>query len=86
MSDASTIVVVEESGSHLLLRRGHDFAVLERRNGKLYDPHHHNLAAFADTQVGMAAAVGRDWSEEATARRAFAAIVEREEDLARRIR
>lgn len=81
----SRVRVLEERGSHLLVASEGGYAVVERRNGKLYRVDDGARRGFADTPDGLAAAVGGGWRDEADARRAFAKITGRGEALAKRI-
>ena len=78
------IAVAERRGSHCLVRRDCRFAVVECRNARIY-----RLGGarrgFPETATGIAAAVGEDWTDEATARRLFGDIVQRGESLAQRL-
>ena len=82
---ADDIGIVEERGSHWLVCRGRRFAVVECRDGKIYNLRSGNRRAFANTAEGIASAVGEDWTDEASARRAFDDIAQRGEGLAQRI-
>lgn len=82
---AREIAVVEQRGSHRLVCRDGRFAVVECRNGKIYDLGSHRRRGFADTAAGIRAAVGDGWADEAAARRLFDDIVQRGETLAQRI-
>lgn len=77
--------VLERRGSHLLISREGRFGVVEARNGRIYNIRGRKRREFPETESGMAAAVGRQWTDEATARRAFDAIAMRGEDLAQRM-
>jgi hypothetical protein len=80
------IRIVEHEGSHLLVRRGDSFAILERRNGRLYDVRGEDRTGHPDSPEGIVAAVGPDgWGEEAATRAAFAEAVARGKELASRI-
>ncbi len=86
MSAASArIETVEERGSHRLVRCGHGFAVVESRNGRIYDAHRQRRADYDDTSQGIAAAVGNGWTDETTARRFFAELTGHGEELAQRL-
>jgi hypothetical protein len=80
------IVEVAQAGTHLLVRRGARFAVVERRGGKVYGVERQDSEGQADTPSGIAAAVGEEgWMDEASARARFHAIAGRGEELARKI-
>lgn len=76
--------IVDERGSHLLVSAGGRFAVVERRNGKIYPARGGSRQAFPDTPDGMLAAIGDDWADKATALRLLEEIAKRGEALARR--
>jgi hypothetical protein len=82
----SDIRVVEIRGSHLLIECDGRFAVIERRNGRMYGTGGGDRRSHPDTPAGIAAAAGESgWTDEARARQSFAAIAERGEELARKI-
>jgi hypothetical protein len=82
----SDIRVVEIRGSHLLIAREGRFAVVERRNGRLYGTGGGDRRAHPETPTGMAAAGDETgWTDEAGARQSLAAIAERGDELARKI-
>ena len=78
----ATIRVVERRAPYLLIARQGRFAVIERRNGKLYNLHCGRRAPGEMTDAGALAIVGQDWCDEATARRLFDEIATRYDDLA----
>jgi hypothetical protein len=80
------IRIVEEREGYLLLARGERFAVVERRNGKLYrlECGHRDSEPISD--LGMMHAVGdHGWCDEITARRLLNEILVRYHDLAERM-
>jgi hypothetical protein len=80
-------VIVEQRGSFLLIRRDHQFAVVERRGGHIYSLHDGIREPYPEAPSGIAAAVGRHgWQDEAEARRTFKDLVQRGEQLAQRLR
>jgi hypothetical protein len=82
----SDIRVVDSRGSHLLIACAGRFAVVERRNGRLYGTGDGDRRAHPDTPAGMAAAADETgWMDEARARHSLAAIAERGDELARKI-
>ena len=83
-----SISVVADRGTHLLIRNGERYAVIERRNGRFYGCHGEQRASTPATDI---AAVGdildrSDWTGEQAAQKAFDAVVERGADLAQRMR
>ncbi|WP_207479222.1 hypothetical protein [Arenibaculum pallidiluteum] len=83
----AAIRIVEEGGSFLLVEGEGRWAVVERRAGRLYplDPDRVAEDGAPDTPDGLARAADPGWTDEATARRCFAAMVGRGEHLARTI-
>jgi hypothetical protein len=76
------IRIVEERAPYLLIAHKAQFAVLERRNGKLYSLHGRHRAPASMSDAGAHAAVGTGWRDEKTARRIFSDVVTRYTDLA----
>jgi hypothetical protein len=80
-------LILEQRGSHLLVRRGAQFAVVERRAGDIYSVRDGEREPHPNTPAGIAAAVGPDdWSDETGARRKFEELVQLGEQLAQRLR
>ena len=77
-----TIRIVEERAPYLLIAYKGRFAVVERRNGKLYTLYRGHRAPAPMTDAGALAVVGKDWCDEKAARRVFSYIVTRYADLA----
>jgi hypothetical protein len=77
-----TIRVVAERAPYLLIAHRNRFAVVERRNGKLYNLHHRHRGPCLMTDAGALAVVGDDWCDESSAYRLFMEIVTRYSDLA----
>ncbi len=77
--------IVERRGSHLLVSEKGRFAVVERRNGEIYGLRWEKRRGFPESSDGIRAAVGQDWTDEASARRQFDEIAARGETLARRL-
>ena len=74
--------IVDEQGSYLLIERGGRFAVLERRNGHLYNLHCGARAPDALTDEGAEHAVGNHWCDEIEARRLFHDVTAQYRELA----
>ena len=81
-----TIRIAEERAPYLLLARGDRFAVVERRNGQLYNLRGGRRQPDALTETGAEHAVGTDWGDETRARRRFHEITARYRDLAEHMR
>ena len=79
--------VVAERGTHLLVARGDRFAIVERRNNRLYNCHGGKRdGVAADDPSALAEIVDEaDWVEEAVARKAFTEACSRGTDLAERM-
>ena len=82
-----TATIVEERGTHLLVARGGRFAIVERRNGRLYNCHGGKRDGIAADDLSAIAEVvdEADWVEEAAARRALDEVASRGADLAERM-
>ena len=83
-----TATIVERKGTHLLIARGDRFAIVESRNGRLYNCHGGKRdGVAADDPAAVAEVVDEaDWVDEAAARRALDAVASRGTDLAERLR
>lgn len=80
------IDVVEERGSFLLIRAGSQFAVVERRAGRVYPMLPGGRKGEPLTSEGMASVVAQEGTlPEDEARRLFAELCERGDRLAQRI-
>ncbi|MGO8915937.1 MAG: hypothetical protein ACLQJR_08520 [Stellaceae bacterium] len=77
-----TIRIVEERAPYLLIAYETRFAVVERRNGKLYSLHCGRRAPAVMTDAGALAVVGKNWCDEKSARRVFSDIVASYAELA----
>jgi hypothetical protein len=77
-----SIRVVERRPPYLLIVEHGRFAVVERRNGKLYNLNCGRRAPSEITDRGALAAVGAAWCDERTARRLFDEITARYAELA----
>ena len=80
--------IVEEKGTHLLMRRGDRFAIIERRNNRLYNCHGGKRDGIAADDLSALAEIvdEADWVDEATARRAFNEAGARGTELAEHMR
>ena len=79
--------IVEQAGTHLLVAQEDRFAIVERRNGRLYNCHSSKRDGVAADDLSAVAAIldEADWVNEAAARRAFEEIASRGADLAERM-
>ncbi len=83
------VTIVADQGTHLLVSQGNRFAIVERRNNRLYSCHAGKRDGIDlddvtgnDASGGDISAIGmilddRDWIDEASARAAFSEIVAR---------
>ena len=74
--------VVEQRPPYLLIAVDDRFAVVERRNGKLYNLHCGHREPAVMTDSGARFIVGKDWCDERTARHLFDDVTTRYADLA----
>ena len=83
-----TISIIEESGgTHLLVARGSQFAIVERRNNRFYSCHAGKRDGVAADNLSAISEVvdETDWVDEATARAAFDEVISRGTGLAERM-
>ncbi|HEY4043924.1 MAG TPA: hypothetical protein VGM32_19040 [Rhodopila sp.] len=83
-----TVAIVAEQGTHLLIADGERFAVIERRDQRLFNCHDDRRAGIAVTELS---AVGQilddgDWTDRETAEKTFGDIAARGTGLAERMR
>jgi hypothetical protein len=84
---AKSAEIVEEHSSFLLVRAGSRFAVIERRNGRLYPMMPGEREGVAMTAEGIAALMAEEGSlAEDEARRLFAELCDRGDRLAQSLR
>ena len=84
--DPAAIETVEQHGSFLLVRSGALFAVLEKRAGHVYPLKSGHRDGVATTPEGMASLISDETAlSETEARRLFADLCERGDQLARRL-
>src|SRR5260370_35494148 len=81
-----TIRIATEKAPYLLIARGDRFAVVERRNGRLYKLHCGARDAMPMPDEGAATIVGNTWCDESRARQIFSDVVTRSIELAERMR
>jgi len=81
-------VVAEDRGNYALLARGERFAVVERRNDRLYNCHDEHRDGIAATDLSQVSKIvdEQDWVDEPTARTALEEAVSRWTELAERMR
>jgi hypothetical protein len=83
MADVS---IIEQRGSHVLLQRRGRLAIVERRDGQIYNVGSDEREGYPDTPQGMAQAAGHDWGDPESVRTSFDELVEEGEELAQRAR
>ncbi|MBV8141839.1 MAG: hypothetical protein JOZ60_07335 [Verrucomicrobia bacterium] len=79
--------IIEEKGTHLLIARGDRFAIIERRNNRLYNCHSSKRDGIAADEVSVITEIvdEADWVDEAVARKEFNELRSRGTDLAERM-
>jgi hypothetical protein len=83
------VSIITEQGTHLLIARGDRFAVIERRNNRLYSCHDEERVGipFDDVPTDISKILDEsDWMDKATAQATFHEIVARGTELAQRMR
>jgi hypothetical protein len=83
-----TITVVTDQATHLLITNGTRYAVIERRNNRLYNCHDTQRAGIAAKDI---AAIDQildtdDWTDRETAQQTFKSITDRGAALAEHMR
>ena len=80
--------IVDEKGTHILIRRGNRFAIIERRNNRFYNCHSGKRNGIAADDLSAIGALldDADWVEEDTARQAFNEVVFQGTELAEKMR
>jgi hypothetical protein len=73
------ITIVADQGTHLLIRQDNRFAVIERRNNRLYNCHDGKREGIPADSISKVGTIldHNDWLAEAEARTAFKEIVAR---------
>ncbi|HYD32071.1 MAG TPA: hypothetical protein VEB64_14620 [Azospirillaceae bacterium] len=81
----SAPMIIEEKGSFRLVEQGGRYAVIEMRNGQVYDVHPADVerSGKPDTPAGIESVA--QWTDEREARNLFAELTVRGDDLARGI-
>jgi hypothetical protein len=79
--------IVEEKGTHLLIAQGQRFAIIERRNNRLYNCHGGERDGIAADDLSAIAKIvdEADWVDESVARKAFNEVWSRGTGLAERM-
>jgi hypothetical protein len=84
---AKSVDIIDEHGSFLLIRTGSRFAVVERRNGRIYPMAPGEREGAPMTPEGMATlATEEGWQPENEARRLFEELSDRGDRLAQSLR
>jgi hypothetical protein len=73
------VSIVADQGTHLLVRQTGRFAIIERRANQLYNCHGGKRNSVAVDDISDVGTIldDDDWTDEATARKAFDEIVSR---------
>jgi hypothetical protein len=81
------VIIVAEHGTHLLVGQGERFAVIERRNNKLYSCHDGKRDGIPLADLAAVAKIldRSDWTNKAIAQAKFDEVVARGEQLAQRM-
>jgi hypothetical protein len=82
------VTIVADHGTHLPIRRDDRFAVIERRNNRLYNCHDGKREGIPQDSISKVGTIldHDDWLDEARARTAFEAIVARATQLGQTMR
>jgi hypothetical protein len=82
------VIIVEEQGTHLLIGCGDRFAVVERRNNRLYNCHDGKRDSIPLSNLSIIANIlhQHDWTDRATAQAAFDKVHTRWTDLSEHMR
>ncbi len=82
------VTIIAEHGTHLLIACGDRFALIERRNGRLYSCHEGEREGIPVAELNAVSNIldERDWTDQATAQAAFNEIIERGTELAEGMR
>jgi hypothetical protein len=81
------VTIIAEQGTHLLIGRGDRFAIMERRNNRLYNCHGGKRDGIPLEDISAVSTIldERDWTDRATAQAAFNEVVSRGTQLAQRM-
>jgi hypothetical protein len=73
------VTIVEDQGTHLLISQNDRFAIVERRNGRLYNCHDGKREGIPLEDMSAVGAIldSADWTDETAARAAFDEIIAR---------
>lgn len=81
------VIIVAEQGTHLIIGQGERFAVVERRNSKLYSCHDGAREGIPLDDLSLIGNILNegDWTDKATAQAKLNEIAERGAQLAQRM-
>jgi len=81
------VTIIADQGTHLLIGRGGRFAIVERRNNRLYNCHggKRDGIPLEDLHAVSAILDESDWTDKATAQAAFDEVISRGTQLAQRM-
>ena len=73
------VTIVEDQGTHLLISQDNRFAIVERRNNRLYNCHGGKRDGIPLENLSAVGTIldSTDWGDETTARAAFNEIIAR---------
>ena len=73
------VTIVEDQGTHLLISQDNRFAIVERRNNRLYNCHGGKRDGIPLENLSAVGTIldSTDWGDETTARAAFNDIISR---------
>jgi hypothetical protein len=82
------VTIIADQGTHLLIARGDQFAVVERRNNYLYNCHDGKRdGILLDDLPAISTILNEsDWTDQAAAQATFNEVVSRGTELAERMR
>jgi hypothetical protein len=82
------VIIIGEEGTHLLIGRGDRFAVVERRNNRVYNCHggQWDSIPLADLSTVTKILDQRDWTDQATAQATFDQVRTRWTELSQHMR
>jgi len=82
------VIIVDEQGTHLLIGCGDRFAVVERRNNRLYNCHDGKRDSIPLTDLSMITKIldQHDWTDQATSQATFDKVRTRWTELSQHMR
>ena len=82
------VKIIADQDTHLIVGQGNRFAIIERRNNRLYNCHAGKREGISLDRINEIGSLldASDWTDEATARANFADIVSRGSQYSQTIR